>query len=101
MLSLVSVLIFATYLAMGIAQVALTRSAAAGTADMAALAAAQNLEAACSVAQFVSNENNAKLVDCVVAGADVVVRVELPAPALFRAFADVPVRAESRAGPSE
>ena len=101
MLSLLSVLLFALYLVMGIAQFAIARSTAAGAADMAALAAAAKLESACTVAQLVASQNDARLVGCVITRADVAVRVEVAAPSLFRPFTSAPLHADALAGPQD
>ena len=101
MLGLLSVLMFALYFVMGVAQYAIARSAAAGAADMAALAAAAKLESACTVAQGVASQNAARLVECVVRGADVDVQVEVAAPTLFRPFRTTPLRADALAGPQD
>lgn len=100
MLSLVAVLLFALYFVAGVMQFAVTRSAAAGAADLAAIAAAARVEAACDVAQMVASQNEAELIGCAVRGDDVEVEVQLPAPPLFRTFTKTPVRATAVAGPS-
>lgn len=101
MLALVPMLAFALFFALGIAQLAITRSNAATAADMSALAGAAHVDQACEWSQRIARQNRAELTTCEVRGEDVHVEVAVAAPPLFSPFGLRALRAAALAGPQD
>lgn len=94
LVALLGVAVMITSVGLGIARIAAARVQASSAADLAALAAAPNLD--CARARAVAVMNRAQLVDCEVLDRDVEVTVGLRVPLAGR---QVQITAESRAGP--
>ena len=106
-LALVSVVLLAGLLSVGVGVRALERARASTVADVAALAAAQSPDDPCGAAARAAGGNDMAVQTCSVQGEDVIVTVEAPTgPVVARLLAFLgqppgPVTATSRAGPPD
>lgn len=101
MLALFTMLFGATFLSLGIAQVAIARANAAAAADMAALAGASHPLDACGWAERIAARNRAMLTECAVVGDDVAVTVAVTAPSIVAALGLRSLHAQALAGPED
>ena len=79
---------------------ALAHARAGNAADLAAMAAASNPRDPCTSANRVAVANSAELIDCALAEGDVIVRVQVRAPAIAQWLGSDRLEVASRAGPS-
>lgn len=106
-LALVSVILLAGLLGGAVAEESVVRQRTATAADLSVLAAAQAVGDACAAAAATAAANGVSLATCTFDGADAVVEVRRPPPALVsRLLAllghrPVDVTATARAGPPE
>jgi secretion/DNA translocation related TadE-like protein len=78
----------------------LSHARAGNAADLAAIAAASNVLDPCGSANRVAAANSAKLIDCTLVEGDVIVRVQVRAPAIAQWLGRDRLEVASRAGPS-
>jgi secretion/DNA translocation related TadE-like protein len=78
----------------------LAHARAGNAADLAAIAAASNALDPCGSAERVASANSAELIDCAIADSDVIVRVQVRAPAIAQWLGGDRLEVTARAGPS-
>jgi secretion/DNA translocation related TadE-like protein len=106
-LALVWLILLVGLLAGAVAGQAVVRQRAATAADLSALAAAQAVGDGCAQAARVASANGASLVSCGFDGADAIVEVSRPSPAIVNRMLSllgrvpVDVTAAARAGPPD
>jgi len=99
-LALVGALMIIGMAGLSLCALTLAHARAGNAADLAAIAAASNARDPCGSADRVAVANSARLTGCTFADGDVIVRVQVRAPAIAQWLGSDRLEVTARAGPS-